>query len=51
MDQITIRKLLLFILAPTLVLSLSYLILGHICSMPYILLFCLLGLSFLAAVQ
>ena len=51
MDQITIKKLLLFILTPTLVLSLSYLILGYICSMPYILLFCLLGTVTLVPIE
>lgn len=43
MNRITIKKLLLYILFPTAILSLSYLILGHFCQMPYILLFCLLG--------
>ena len=43
MNTINTKKLLLFILIPTAVLSLSYLILGHYWQMPHILLFCILG--------
>ena len=51
MEQISIKKLLLCIAAPTVVLSLSYLIAGHFCSMPYLLLFCLLGTVTLVPVE
>lgn len=50
-EQISIKKLLLYIVTPTAVLSLCYLILGHFCSMPYILLFCLLGTVTLVPIE
>lgn len=43
MNKIDTKGLLLRIFIPTIVLSLSYLILGHLCNVPYILLFCILG--------
>jgi len=43
MTKITTKELLLKIFAPTIVLSLSYLILGHFCNIPHILLLCILG--------
>ena len=43
MNKIDTKGLLLRIFAPTIVLSLSYLLLGHFCNIPHILLFCILG--------
>ena len=43
MNRIDAKGLLLRIFIPTIVLSMSYLILGHFCNIPYILLFCILG--------
>ena len=43
MNKIDTKGLLIRIFIPTIVLCLSYLILGHFCNMPYILLFCILG--------
>lgn len=43
MNKIDTKGLLLRIFAPTTVLSLSYLLLGHFCNIPHILLFCILG--------
>ena len=43
MNKIDTKGLLLRIFVPTTVLSLSYLILGHFCNMPHILLFCIMG--------
>lgn len=43
MNKIDTKGLLLRVFAPTTVLSLSYLILGHFCNIPHILLFCVLG--------
>lgn len=43
MNKLDIKGLLLRIFIPTIVLCLSYLVLGHLCNMPYILLFCILG--------
>ena len=43
MNRIDTKGLLLRIFSPTIVLSMSYLILGHFCNIPYILLFCILG--------
>ena len=51
MNQITIKKALLYILTPTAVLSLSYLILGHFCQIPHLLLFCLLGTVTLVPIE
>lgn len=51
MNQITFKKEILYILTPTAVLSLSYLILGHFCRMPYLLLFCLLGTVTLVPIE
>lgn len=39
------------IFIPTTVLSLSYLILGHFCSIPHILLFCILGTFTLVPIE
>lgn len=43
MNKIDTKGLFIRIFIPTIVLSLSYLILGHFCNIPYILLFCILG--------
>jgi len=43
MNKIDTKGLLLRIFIPTTTLSLSYLILGYFCSIPHILLFCILG--------
>ena len=43
MNKIDTKELLLRIFIPTIVLCLSYLVLGHFCNIPYILLFCVLG--------
>ena len=43
MNKIDTKGLLLKIFVPTAVLSLSYLLLGHFCNIPHILLFCILG--------
>ena len=51
MDTINTKKLLLFVFIPTAAVSLSYLILGHYCSMPYILLFCILGTFTLVPIE
>ncbi len=51
MNQLTIKKTILYILIPTTVLSLSYLIVGHFCQMPFLLLFCLLGTVTLVPIE
>ncbi len=51
MITISTRGLLLRIFAPTAVFSLSYLILGHFCNIPHILLFCVLGTVFLLLME
>ena len=51
MKKIDTKGLLLRIFAPTTVLSLSYLILGHFCNMPHILLFCILGTVILVPME
>ena len=51
MNKIDAKGLILRIFAPTIVLSLSYLILGHFCNMPYILLFCILGTVILVPME
>lgn len=43
MHKITIKVLLLEIFIPTAVLNLTYLLLGHFCKLPHLLLFCILG--------
>ncbi len=43
MNKIDTKGLVLRIFIPTIVLSVSYFILGHFCSIPHILLFCILG--------
>lgn len=43
MNKIDTKGLSLRIFAPATVLSLSYLLLGHFCNIPHILLFCILG--------
>lgn len=45
------KGLLLRIFVPTIVLSLSYLLLGHFCNIPYILLFCILGTVILVPME
>lgn len=51
MNNIGTKGLILRIFMPTIVLSLSYLILGYFCSMPYILLFCILGTAILVPME
>ena len=51
MNKIDAKGLILRIFAPTIVLSLSYLILGHFCNIPHILLFCILGTVILVPME
>ena len=51
MNKIDTKGLLLRIFVHTTVLSLSYLILGHFCNMPHILLFCILGTIILVPME
>ena len=51
MNKIDTKGLVLRIFIPTIVLSLSYLILGHFCSIPHILLFCILGTLVLVPIE
>lgn len=51
MNRIDTKGLLLRIFIPTIVLSMSYLILGHFCNIPYILLFCILGTVILVPME
>ena len=51
MDKIDAKGLILRIFTPTIVLSLSYLLLGHFCSIPHILLFCILGTVILVPME
>ncbi len=51
MNKIGTKGLLLRIFTPTLVLSLSYLLLGHFCNIPHILLFCILGTFILVPME
>ncbi len=51
MNKIGIKVLLLRIFAPTLVLSVSYLVLGHFCNIPHLLLFCILGTFILVPME
>ena len=51
MDKIDAKGLILRMFTPTIVLSLSYLLLGHFCSIPHILLFCILGTVILVPME
>ena len=51
MNKIDTKGLLIRIFMPTIVLSLSYFILGHFCNIPYILLFCILGTVMLVPME
>lgn len=51
MKELDTKKLILLILLPTVVLSLSYLVLGHFINIPYILLFCILGTVILIPIE
>ena len=51
MEKIDFKGLILRIFAPTLVLSLSYLLLGYFCTLPHILLFCILGTVILVPME
>ena len=51
MNKINTKGLLLRIFMTTTVLCLSYLILGHFCNIPYILLFCILGTVILVPME
>ncbi len=46
-----IKELLIKILVPTVILSTSYLVLGHFCKIPHLLLFCILGTIFLVPIE
>lgn len=51
MNSIDTKGLLLSIFIPTTVLSLNYLLLGHFCNIPHILLFCILGTFILVPME
>jgi len=51
MKKIDTKGLILRIFIPTIILTLSYLILGHFCSIPHILLFCILGTLILTPIE
>lgn len=51
MNKIDTKGLLLRIFMPTIVLNFCYLILGHFCNIPYILLFCILGTVILVPME
>ncbi len=51
MNQIKTKGLLLRIFIPTIVLSLCYILLGHLCNIPHILLFCILGTVILVPME
>ena len=51
MNQIDTKGLCLRIFIPTAALSLSYLLLGHFCNIPQILLFCILGTFILVPIE
>ena len=51
MKKIDTKGLILRIFIPTIILTLSYLMLGHFCSIPHILLFCILGTLILAPIE
>lgn len=51
MNKIDAKGLILRIFIPTIVLSLSYLLLGHFCNIPHILLFCILGTVTLVPIE
>ena len=51
MHKIDTKWLFLRIFIPTIVLSLSYIILGHFCPIPHILLFCILGTFILVPIE
>lgn len=51
MNKIDTKGLILRIFPPTIVLSLSYLLLGNFCNIPHILLFCILGTVTLVPIE
>lgn len=51
MNEIDTKGLLLRIFIPAATLSFSYLILGHFCKIPHILLFCILGTVILVPIE
>ena len=51
MNKIDTKGLILRVFTPTIFLSLSYLILGHFCNIPHILLFCILGTIILVPME
>ena len=51
MNKIDTKGLVLRIFIPTIILTLSYLLLGHFCSIPHILLFCILGTLILTPIE
>ena len=51
MRKIDTKGLVLSIFTPTIVLSMSYLLLGHFCNIPHILLFCILGTVILVPME
>lgn len=50
-NKIDTKGLLVRVFLPTTTLSLSYFLLGHLCSMPHILLFCILGTVILIPIE
>lgn len=51
MKKINVKGLLLRIFIPTLILSLAYLVLGHFCKIPHLLLFCILATVILVPIE
>ena len=51
MNRIDTKGLCLRIFIPTLVLSVTYLVLGHVCKIPHLLLFCILGTIILVPIE
>ena len=51
LNRLDTKNLLSSVFTPTIVLSLSYLILGQFCKIPHILLFCILGTVILVPIE
>ena len=51
MNRIDTKGLCLRIFLPTFILSVTYLVLGHVCKMPHLLLFCVLGTIILVPIE
>ncbi len=50
-NKINLKELIIKILIPTTLLSTTYLVLGHFCKIPHLLLFCILGTIFLVPTE